>query len=64
MEKVKLFERIRWRTPEHQKEWDNLKQKLEKIEKECDKEPKAYISASFLKSIMDENTPKIPLSKD
>jgi len=29
-----------------------LKEKLEKIKVECDKEPKAYISASFIKEIL------------
>lgn len=33
---------------------EELLQKLEKIQKECDKEPRAYISASFIKKILEE----------
>ena len=34
----------------------NLEEKIEKIEEECNKEPRAYISASFIKKILNDES--------
>ena len=49
---VKSRNNLKQQLADTQDETMNLKQKLEKIEKECDKSPKAYILASFIKEIL------------
>ena len=44
-----------WEIVKNHNESFELKDKLEKIEKECDKDPRAYTSASFIKKILSTN---------